>query len=113
MSSQWKSYTSSDNAVDGNTDPNVNGQSCAVTSAQTNPWLRIDLKEPQKVSENVYKFLLFNTFVSQFYFLIRRFIFATTGGFIIDTQSLSYTYNLYYNLKNQQIFTRNELQKEL
>ncbi len=52
MSSQWKGHTSSENAVDGNTDPNVNGGSCAVTSAQTNPWFRIDLQEPMKVSKD-------------------------------------------------------------
>ena len=50
MSSQWKDFTSSAKAVDGNTDPNVNGGSCAVTSAQTDPWLRIDLDEPTKAS---------------------------------------------------------------
>ena len=50
MSSQWKDFTSSAKAVDGNTDSNVNGGSCAVTSAQTDPWLRIDLDEPTKAS---------------------------------------------------------------
>ena len=52
MSSQWKSGMSSDKAVDGNTDSNVYGHSCAVTSAQTNPWLRIDLGESMKVTKN-------------------------------------------------------------
>lgn len=56
MSSQWKDYTSSANAVDGNTDPNVKGGSCAVTSAQKNPWLRIDLNEPTKVRTNFMSF---------------------------------------------------------
>ena len=50
MPSQWKDYTSSANAVDGNTDPNVNGGSCAVTAAQNYPWLRIELNEPTKAS---------------------------------------------------------------
>ncbi len=50
MSSRRKSYTSSENAVDGNTDMNVYGGSCAATSRQTNPWFRIDLNEPKKVS---------------------------------------------------------------
>lgn len=50
MSSQLKSYTSSSNAVDGNTDPNYKGGSCAITTAEANPWLRIDLNEPTKVS---------------------------------------------------------------
>ena len=58
MSSQWKSHTSSKNAVDGNTDPNVAGGSCAVTSTQTNPWFRIDLQEPKKVRENSFNVLV-------------------------------------------------------
>ena len=50
MSSTWKSKTSSKNAVDGNADHFIAGDSCAVTKSQSDPWFRLELQSLTAVS---------------------------------------------------------------
>ena len=50
QSSTLKAGTSSERAVDGNTDNLIFGESCAVTKKENNPWLRVDLQVSKKVS---------------------------------------------------------------
>lgn len=52
MSSSKKSDTSSERAVDGNTDNYISGGSCAVTKKENDPWFRLDLQKSTEVSKN-------------------------------------------------------------
>jgi hypothetical protein len=52
LSSTWKDETTSERAVDGNTDNLIAGESCAVTGRQNNPWFQLDLQKSTEVNKN-------------------------------------------------------------
>ena len=56
MSSTLKEL-SSDRAVDGKSDHDIAGGSCASTIRQNNPWFRVDLENPTKVQHGLYDIL--------------------------------------------------------
>lgn len=50
MSTASKKSSSSDKAVDGESDNDIAGGSCILTKKQNNPWFRVDLGKPTKVT---------------------------------------------------------------
>ena len=50
ISSTWKSQTTSEKAVDGNSDHLIAGGSCAVTKTENNPWFQLDIQKSTTVA---------------------------------------------------------------
>ena len=53
MSTTLKEF-SSDRAVDGKSDHDIAGGSCASTIKQNDPWFRVDLEKPTKVQHRLH-----------------------------------------------------------